>query len=715
MKRICYTAIHSVRIRESMTKRFVLGGYGMTRPVSIWSVFLIIFTLVATACGPLDSGDDEPTQTPVIITATPSDESGSIDPTATKAASDPTATSGEAAPTNPPADAATPTPASTAVGATGPVEVDALAFRTDGQQGIGVTARVVVDVQESDAGDLRVGFFESEVGGTGAQWETAGWMAVITAALLLGINPAAYEFSFDVAGFIDGPSAGALMTSAVLAALLGDEIDPTVTMTGTINPDGTIGPVGGIPHKIEAAAAAGKTTVLVPSGQRFDYDYTLQQSVDLVQVGNQVGVEVILVPDIYTAYNRLTGGSEVPVIESAGTASMPPDAFNKYRAGATDWFARYEEERNKFLELPVDVQEYRTDLILFADELVNEASGLLGEGQVARSFQLLWEAAALVKVGTQAAELDNLYLSQGLEPMLSRVESLASSETRLTALIQKLEAQTPRTATDTVALIDAASYLSAAQGFILQANVALDDLQFTEYTEDDILTAFYTSAFNFALADFYIEVADDVMSIGVGFGTTPAPSLDTLVAMADIFRRGAEANIAYFDSLIIAPFAEENGYSLDLAKLLFVEADQTYLTAIAAIGGADQLISSMQKPEAQAIMQLGAALLGFNQSAIVIAEYYSLDARIDESGTVVEYGRQTALADMLDLADQRAKVWLSGVAADDPVSSLYYYDNARLERQGDAFEQLDALGHYWQSAVLSEVLAIFQVAGQSAR
>ena len=689
----------------------------MTRPFSVFSVFLIVFTLVATACGPLDSGDDDPTQTPVVITATPSDDSGGADPTATEpeaqptdAPDEPTATS-PSAPTTPPAADPTATPVPEPE--SGPVEVDALWFAFDGQQGIGGTSRVQVNIEDNDVGDLRVGFFESEVGGTGAQWRTAGWMAVITASLLLGVNPSAFEFSFDVAGRIDGPSAGALMTSAVLAGLLGDQIDPTVTMTGTINPDGTIGPVGGIPHKIEGAAAVGKTTVLVPAGQRFDYDFTLQQSVDLVQVGNQFGVEVILVPDIYTAYNLLTAGAVLPVIESVGTASMPPDAFNKYRAGATDWFARYQEERNKFLELPVEVQDFRAEVILFADELANEASAMLEEGQVARSFQLMWEAAALVKVGTQAAQLDNLYLTQGIDPMVSRVESSAASETRLLALVQKLEAQTPRTATDTVALIDAAAYLSAAQGLLFQANQAIDDLQFTEFTEDDILTAIYTSAFNFALADFYIEVADDVMSIGVGFGTTPAPSLDTLIAMADVFRRGAESNIAYFDSVIIGPFAEENGYSLELAKLLFIESDQTYLTAIAAVNGADQLMGNMVKPEAQAIMQLGAAILGFNQSALVIAEYYSLDARVDEFGTVVEYGRQTALADMLDLADERAEIWLSGVADDDPVSSLYYYDNARLERQGDAFEQLDSLGDYWHSAVLSEVLAIFRIAAGS--
>ena len=41
-----------------------------------------------------------------------------------------------------------------------------------------------------------------------------------------------------------------------------------MTMTGTINPDGTVGPVGGIPQKVEGAADEGIKTVLIPAGQR---------------------------------------------------------------------------------------------------------------------------------------------------------------------------------------------------------------------------------------------------------------------------------------------------------------------------------------------------------------------------------------------------------------------------------------------------------------
>lgn len=659
----------------------------MKRVFSLVSLF-VIGTMLLAACG--GGGDDDPTATsPAEPTAT---QQAAVDPTATEAPAEPTATS-EPEPTETPAP-------------TGPVSVDALWFGIDGNSVLGGTSNVQVTVEPNTSGTIRVGFFESEVLGTGSQWQTSGWMAVITSSLLVGIDPSQYEFSFDVVGRIDGPSAGGLMTVAVLAGLLGHTVDPSITMTGTINPDGTIGPVGGIPHKIEGAAAAGKTLVLVPSGQRFDYDYALGQSVDLVEVGEQHGVEVRLIPDIYSAYEILTG-EQLPQAESTGQASMPSNAFDKYRAGATEWYARYEEERAKFLALPPDVQEYRVDVLAFADELAFEADRLLGEGQVSRSFDLAWQAAVWAKLGTQAAELDNIYLTQGIDPMISRLEATQAAVTRFSAISQKIEAANPRTATDAVAVIDAASALSVAQGLLFEGQAALDNLEFTEYTEDDILAAIYAAAYNYGMADYYLDLADDRLSIEVGFGSAPAPSEEVLTAMSETLRRGAEANIAYFESIIIAPWAEENAVSNDLAAYYFQQADTEYLTAVAAMAGAQSIVEGMDDPQAQAMMWLGASQTAFVSSALVIAEYYSLDAQIDETGSIVDYGRSTALADMLDLADQRARDWLSVVAVEEPVPPLYYYENARLLRTGTPDEQIEALRSYWQSAILSQVLSSF--------
>jgi uncharacterized protein len=70
-----------------------------------------------------------------------------------------------------------------------------------------------------------------------------------------------------VGGIVGGGSAGAAITMASIAALEGKTLSPDVIMTGSILPDGSIGEVGGLVEKGEAAADAGYKMFLVPKGQ----------------------------------------------------------------------------------------------------------------------------------------------------------------------------------------------------------------------------------------------------------------------------------------------------------------------------------------------------------------------------------------------------------------------------------------------------------------
>ena len=66
---------------------------------------------------------------------------------------------------------------------------------------------------------------------------------------------------------VDGPSAGAAITVALLAALANQGLNQDVYMTGTIINDMSIGEVGGIPYKALAAAENGSKCFIVPKGQ----------------------------------------------------------------------------------------------------------------------------------------------------------------------------------------------------------------------------------------------------------------------------------------------------------------------------------------------------------------------------------------------------------------------------------------------------------------
>ena len=133
---------------------------------------------------------------------------------------------------------------------------------------VGEVVPIDIAVTRNERPATRLGFFEHRSHGMGEQWRAACWMAAVVAFSLTETDLASHTVTFETPQGIDGPSAGALTTVGVMAALGGHDIPDDVTMTGSINPDGTLGPVSGLPLKLEAAARAGRKRVLIPADQR---------------------------------------------------------------------------------------------------------------------------------------------------------------------------------------------------------------------------------------------------------------------------------------------------------------------------------------------------------------------------------------------------------------------------------------------------------------
>ncbi|MBR9689642.1 MAG: hypothetical protein GOV01_01955 [Candidatus Altiarchaeota archaeon] len=72
---------------------------------------------------------------------------------------------------------------------------------------------------------------------------------------------------------IDGGSAGAAMAICLISELSGKELNSKVSITGTIEEDGTIGPVGGILSKARAVSES-SAVFLVPDGQTLTSTYS---------------------------------------------------------------------------------------------------------------------------------------------------------------------------------------------------------------------------------------------------------------------------------------------------------------------------------------------------------------------------------------------------------------------------------------------------------
>jgi Lon-like protease len=116
---------------------------------------------------------------------------------------------------------------------------------------------------------------------------------------------APFLINFNLAN-VGGPSAGLMFSLAVVdklttGSLVGSNF---VAGTGTIKSDGTVGPIGGIAHKMGAAQAAGASVFLVPAKNCYEASSDRLSGLRLIKVEN-LGQAV-------DALHTLTSGGQPP-------------------------------------------------------------------------------------------------------------------------------------------------------------------------------------------------------------------------------------------------------------------------------------------------------------------------------------------------------------------------------------------------------------------
>lgn len=126
----------------------------------------------------------------------------------------------------------------------------------------------------------------------------------------LGITPeespnVPFDVEFNLAD-VGGPSAGLMFSLAVVDKLSPGDLSggEFVAGTGTIDADGAVGPIGGIPYKLVAAREAGATVFLVPSDNCAEAASRTPDGLTLVRVTS--------LDDAIGSLDALTSGADAP-------------------------------------------------------------------------------------------------------------------------------------------------------------------------------------------------------------------------------------------------------------------------------------------------------------------------------------------------------------------------------------------------------------------
>ncbi len=128
------------------------------------------------------------------------------------------------------------------------------------------------------------------------------------AASFLGLNEKSYTFNYtieDVGANVSGPSAGLAFTLLAVAALQHRQLALGFTATGTIASDGSVGLIGGITDKSQAAAAGGMRFILAPYAPSSSFEYLLYY---ISQQDN--GIPVVTVTNVSQALPYAFGNKQ---------------------------------------------------------------------------------------------------------------------------------------------------------------------------------------------------------------------------------------------------------------------------------------------------------------------------------------------------------------------------------------------------------------------
>jgi len=300
----------------------------------------------------------------------------------------------------------------------------------DGTPSAGIEPATIAVGTEGDAG-FTVNLDDIKAKQAGPAWQAATASAAAVGTLLTGTDQSAVDLRYDITGAIDGPSGGGALTVGTMAAITGAPIRPKIAMTGTIAPDGTVGTVAQVSAKVRAAKKAGYRTVLVPLGNRTEFDPASGREVSLPALGRSLGMDVRVVKDVGQAYREFTGRTIAP----------PPRTSVGLTPGARQVATRTTREA-----VAAMAREFRagTNLIAAADRpaiaaTVARATQALAAGRMPLAYGLAVRGTYQVKRATAAGASRALAADAGLAAARAALRDeaatlLATTERELWAL-----------------------------------------------------------------------------------------------------------------------------------------------------------------------------------------------------------------------------------------------------------------------------------------
>ena len=601
------------------------------------------------------------------------------------------------------------------------VAVDFLWVRTQGGRatGQGGLTRARVSLVPNPDDSVRVGVLEESPGSIGGMWRASVWLAAVMSALATGEDLDESKVLVEADGFIDGPSAGALMTAAMMAARRGVPVREKVTMTGTVNPDGTIGPVGGVPLKVGAAIRKGKEIIGYPIGQGTARDPSSGKVVNVVELARSRGAEAVEIDDVEAAYALLTG-TRRKKRKALSVRDMSPDEGlrGELEARAKAWIAKSEGNLALLRGSAAGTAELKSHWEGVEAQL-EEAKRYVMRGDVCAGY---WHAISAFVQSEAAADLARFAettvksgLAQGLALVMKKATESKTAFDGLTARMRKRFERSGRASLEELdaleAIVSAGIHVTEAGGAIQEVMKRIRAAAGAGATGmlPAALAEMASPVYSLVIAEVNMRLADESLAMQAVLGRKGAVGRKGRERFSTLFTRAAQANLHYFESVYVDQVARSKGISRDLALQQVLRTDRSYMTARAHLG-LSEIAQLGAGTTAQELAKLASGMASYFLSSSLVAQYDSFGLQRDAtSGQPLRVGNEDVFWRMLALAERKAREHAARARKKTgriPIPALVSYQIGRVyQARPDLPDKLEALEMFWRASMWSQLAA----------
>jgi len=565
----------------------------------------------------------------------------------------------------------------------------------------------------------------------GARWRAGAWSAALVAATALGKDLADVALSATPAGPVDG-TASALVAAGFAAVMLGDTLDPAATLAGVIEPDGTIGPIAGMPEQLAAAVARGKTRIGVPAGMRIARSAATGNEVDLARFARDHRAEVIELADMHDAYRLLTGHAlPAPVPVPAAAMALDQAALDRLDARYLVWQRKLADEWAPLLQLEQSgrMPEAVMMMLRVAHDRSEHAEALHRAGKLVGAYGDMLAGWVYASAANQTYAVIGTLAAGDPAAALAALSALDAGDDAVRAVFGRIAGRQPSTLAGHLAMLEA---LQAALRGWAYHELAADSLRATAAllgelqgkspadlgapaTAESVAAAVAPTVLRMLRAVAEAMVAEQVLELAPDDGVACTCAPGELIRAAAALQGATAAALGHVDALVVAPIARKAGLATDAARWRVAAAEPDYLIADqlsrASSGGLPHELAVAWGDGAVAagLLALAAPRAAYHSAALVIAKYEALGVHSDDAGRIDAVNHPQAFRALLAGAERSARAaarTAQAAAGAIPLQARLAYQVAVASSGGTLDDQLYALGELWTATAFSEAAVI---------